>query len=171
MLQTRITVQPLYSPPHPPLPQIIYNQPTYSNIFVLLLLIDDMILYTSSNNVPPFCTWNGHQKLSIYQLLLIFNVDIPPHGINLLLIVTLLSNIPPMSVPNFIHYDILLLIQVQISLLWHLFLRHICRYIHFTTRTIKYRQMYPFSKHARFSNLRIPKSSQQFTLLFLGIMI
>ena len=113
---------------------------------------------------------NGHQKLHIYQILLPFCVDIPPQGMNFTLILTILSNIPPVILPSVLHSCVLLLIQVCISLFRHLVLRHICRYIHFITQTIIDRQIHTFSKHERFSNVRIPKNSQQFTLLFFGKM-
>ena len=122
-----------------------------------------MILHTIPNNWLPFWICNRHRKISIFQLLLIFNIDLPPQGIHILIIVTFLRNIPPMLLPHFILYNILLLIQVRISLFRHLFLRHICRYNHLMTQTIKQIQIHTFSKHARFSNLRIPDNSQQFT--------
>ena len=60
--------------------------------------------------------WNGYQKLYLNKILLLFNVDIPPQVMNLILILTFLSNIPPMLSPNLIQYDILLLVKVRISL-------------------------------------------------------
>ena len=125
-----------------------------------------MIVHTSPNNTPPLLDVERTPKISLYQLLLLFNVDLPPQGMYLLLIVTFLRNIPPMLFPNCTHYDILLLIQVWISLFHHLVLQHICRYILNITQTIKHRKIHTFPKHARFPNLRIPNNSQQFTLLF-----
>ena len=88
----------------------------YSNSFVFILFLDDMILHTSPNNVPPFGMQNGHLKLSICQLILLICIYLPPQVMNLLLIVTILSNIPPMLLNTVFHYDILLIIQVLISL-------------------------------------------------------
>ena len=138
---------------------------------MVLLLIYDMIIYTSPNTPPPpLWMWNGHQRRSIYQPLLIFNVNLPPQGMNLIIIITFLRNTTPMLLPNCIQSDILLLIQVRISLLHHLVLRNIYIYIINITQAIKHRQIYNFSKHEKLSNLRIPKNSQQFTLFFFGRM-
>ena len=84
-----------------------------------------MILHTSPNDAPPLWMCNGNRKPSIYQLSLLFNLDPPPQVINLLLIVTLLSNIHIMFLPNVINFDILLHIQVRISLFQYMFLQHI----------------------------------------------
>ena len=58
MLQIRIPVESLSSPPTLFLLKQLIIKPTYSNIFVVLLFINDMILHTSSNNPPPFRMWN-----------------------------------------------------------------------------------------------------------------
>ena len=55
------------------------------NILVVLLFVNDMILHTSPNNCPPLWMWNEHQKLPIYQIIILFNVDLPPQVMNLLL--------------------------------------------------------------------------------------
>ena len=112
---------PLY-PPHPPLTQIIYNQTHVLQYLCSPPLIDDMILHTIPNNCSPFQMWNWHQKLSFYQLLFLFSVEVPHQGMNILLIVTFFSNIPPMILPNFIQSDILILIQIRIYLFHHLVL-------------------------------------------------
>ena len=122
--------------------------------------------FARPKHIPPFQMWSGHQKLSPYQIILLYWVEISPQGINITLILTITSNIPPMPPPNLFHYDILLLVQFRISLFQHLVLQNICRYIHFITQSIKDIQIYTFSKHARFSNLRIPNNSQQLILLF-----
>ena len=59
---------------------------------------------------------NGHQKLSLYQILLLSSLNVPPQGKNITLILTILSNIPPVLIPTVFHSYILLLIQVQITL-------------------------------------------------------
>ena len=141
------------------------------NITVLLHFLNDIILDTSPNNVPHFWMRNWHQRLSLYQLLLLFYVDILPKGMNIILIITFLRNIHPMLLPTVFHYDTLLLIQVRISLFLNLFFRNICIYLLNKTQTIKHRQIHTSSKHVRLSNLRIPIYSKQFTLLFLGIII
>ena len=110
--------------------------------------------------------WKRHQKVSLYQLLLLFNIYLPPQGMHLLLIFTFLRNIPPMIVPNFIHSNILLLIQVRISLFRHLVLQKIYKYILNTTQKIKYGQLHTIEKHTRLYNLRIPYNNQQFTFFW-----
>ena len=84
---------------------------------------------------------------------------------NLLIIVTLLSNIHPMLFPYCIQYDILLLIQVMIYLFHHLVLQHIYGYILRIPITIKHIKIHTFYKQEILSNLRIPINSQQFALL------
>ena len=56
----------MYDLSHPPnillfLKQFII-EPTYTNWFVLLILLDSIILYTSAKNVPSFQMQNHHQK-------------------------------------------------------------------------------------------------------------
>ena len=104
-----------------------------------------MILHKNPNNPPPFRMWNGHPKLSIYQLLLLIDVYFPSQGINIILIFTFPRNTPTILFPNLIHSNIQLFIQVRISLLHNLVLQHICRYIHFITKTVKDRKITPFT--------------------------
>ena len=66
------------------------------------------------------------KKLSLYQLLLLFFVYIPPQGMNLTLILIIISNITPVITPIVFHYYNSLLIQVRVSLLKYLLLQHIC---------------------------------------------
>ena len=63
-----------------------------SNIFLIPLLLDNIILQTIQNNPPPFFMSNGHQKLSFYQLLLLSCVDIEPQVMNLSINLSILSN-------------------------------------------------------------------------------
>ena len=53
---------------------------------------------------------NQYQKLSLYQLHLLFCVQIPYQVTNLTIILTIFSNIPTMLLPTVCHYDILLII-------------------------------------------------------------
>ena len=117
---------------------------------------------------PPFRIWNGHQTLSIYQLFLLSCVEIPPQGININLILTILSNIPPVLLPTILHYDILHLIQIQISLLRHLLLKHTRLCLLNTTQKIKQINMHTPFKHARLFNISISINSQKLLLLFFG---
>ena len=108
-----------------------------SNSFIVLILIDDIILHTIPNNVPPFRMQNVNQKHSLYQLLIFYCVGIPTQGIHLDLILTILSNIHPVILPTIFCYDNLLFIQVDITLFWHLFLQNIHWYLLNITQTIK----------------------------------
>ena len=99
---------------------------------------------------------NGHQKWSIYQLLLLSCLDIPPKGINLPLILTIFSNIPPMLLPTFFYSNILLLIQFRISLFRHMFLQHIRRYLLNTPQTIKQKKYITLSNVLGYSTSGSP---------------
>ena len=111
---------------------------------------------------------NRHQKIFLYKLPIVFNVDTSFQVMIFLLFVTFLSNTPPMLVPNCIHSDFLLLIQVQISLFQHLFLWKINLHLLNIKQTIYHRWMNTSSRHERFSNLRITIDNKQFTLVFFG---
>ena len=91
---------------------------------------------------------NGHQKLYIYQILLVSFVEMPTQGTNLTLILTILSNIHPVLLPTEFHSNILILIQVRISLVRYLLFQHICWYLLNMTQTIKHREIHTSFKHA-----------------------
>ena len=61
-------------------------------------------------------------KLYIYQILLIFCVEIPHQVINLNIILGTLIKITPVILPTVLYSDILILIQVWVSLFQHMFL-------------------------------------------------
>ena len=109
-----------------------------------------------------------HRNISLYQLLLLFCVDTPTQGMNITLILTILSNTPPVLLPTVFNSDILILIQVRVSLFLHMFLKNIRWYILSTTKIIKHREMKTSFKNARLFNNRISINSQQLTLLFFG---
>ena len=94
----------------------------HSNRFLVLLFLNDIILHTSPKYVTDFRMCNSHQKISLYQLLLILCVEIPPRVMDITPILIILSNIPPVLLHNIFHYYILLLIQFWIYLFQHLFL-------------------------------------------------
>ena len=57
---------------------------------------------------PPFRIHSRHQKLPLYQILLIFNVELPPHAMNLTPVpVLLLLNSLPFILPIIINTEIL----------------------------------------------------------------
>ena len=114
----------------------------------------------------PLQMRNAHQKISLYQLLLLSCVCIPPQDTNLNLILTILRNIPLVLIHNVFHSGILLLTQVHIILFRHLLLQHIHWYILNITKTLKHREIDNSFKHVSFFNNRIPINSQQFTLFF-----
>ena len=73
---------------------------------------------------------NRHQKLFLYQLLLIFHVDPPPHGMQLNpVLVILLNNTLPVLLPVVQNPYILLHLQVWVCLFHHLFIYHIHQYL------------------------------------------
>ena len=129
----------------PPIPQMIYNK-----THVVQYLCSPPFhpsyypSHKSKQHPAPFQVWNWHQKLSLYKVLLLFNVNLPPQWIKILLIFTSLSNIPQTLFPNCIQSDILLLIQFRISLFRHLILRHICRSVLSIRQEIKHWKYIPF---------------------------
>ena len=137
-----------------------------SNRLPVILFLDDIILHTIPNNVPPFWMKNGHQKLSLYQLLVISCVYLPPQVMNLTIIFVIIGNIHPVLLPNVFHYDILLLIKVQVYLFRRLSLQHISWYILRLTQTLKHIEICTSFKHENLFNSSIPINSQQFTLFF-----
>ena len=73
---------------------------TQSNCFVLLLCPNNIILHTSTNDFLHFWMWKHHQKFRLYQLILLFNVDLPPYDINLKpFIIFLLLKFLPVIIP------------------------------------------------------------------------
>ena len=66
------------------------------------------------------------------------------------------------SVPYFVKPNVLLLVEVWISLFRHLVLRYICIYIGIIAQTIKYRKNHTLYKHARFSIRGITINSQRY---------
>ena len=111
---------------------------------------------------------NVHQKLSIYQLLPLSCVYIPSQGMNITLIITLLSNMPPMILPAIFYYDNLLLIQVYIYIFCHLLLQQICLYILNTTQAIKHRKVHTYLKIQGYSNSGSPSIINNSPCSFLG---
>ena len=138
----------------------------YSNRFTFLIFLDGIILHTSTNDVPPFWMRNGNQ-ISIHQILLLFFVEIPHQGTNITIILNIISNIPPVILPYVFHYDILLLIQVWVSIFQKLLLNHIHWYLLDIIKTIKYIKTHNSFKHVILFINRIPINSQRFTLFFL----
>ena len=122
---TDLTPQPHYH--HWPLSQLepgehleVYYHLNLSNWFVLLLLPGNIILHTSPNDVNFFWMRNHHPKLPLYQLLLIFHVELPPQGMNfnLVLIITLGNILPIFHLSS---KKILLHLQVRVPLVPRLF--------------------------------------------------
>ena len=68
---------------------------------------------------------NGHQKLYLYKILLIFCVDISHQSMNLTITLTILSKIPTVLLHTVLNYDIIFLIQARVSLFQYLILQHI----------------------------------------------
>ena len=111
---------------------------------------------------------NRHQKLSFYQLFVLFFAEIPYQGMNINIILTIIINIPPVLIATTFHYDILLLIQIQVSLFQHLLLQHTRWYLLNITQTIKHIEILTSFKYGSLFNNSIPINSQQLTLFFLG---
>ena len=99
---------------------------------------------------------NRHQKISFYQILLLSCLDIPPQCMNLTLILTILSNIPTVLLLTDFHSDILILIKVRISLVWHVFLQHTRWYLLNITQKIKHREIHTPFKHVDYLISRPP---------------
>ena len=70
---------------------------------------------------------NHHQKIPIYKILILFNVESPPQGMNLpLVLIILLKKILPVILPIFQMHDILLHIKIRVPLFPQLLLQNIC---------------------------------------------
>ena len=110
--------------------------------FVILLFLDSIILHTFPNEVPYFWIKNHHQKLSLYQRLVLFHVDLPPHGINLpVVLIIICKNIFSEIISIILNHDNLFHIKVGVPLFPFLSLQHIGLYIPNKIRAIKNRQI------------------------------
>ena len=102
----------------------------YYGCFLLFLFLDNIILHTSKNNVSSLWIRNHHQKYPLYQILLLFNVDLPPQCMKLpLVLIIILGSILPVLISIILNHDILLHLEVRVSLFSSLFLGYIHQYI------------------------------------------
>ena len=98
------------------------NTLAYQCLFFYLMILS----FREVQKMFPYFRYGTNNKnISLYQLLLLSCVNLPHQCIHILLILTILSNIPPMIIPTVFHSNTLLLIQVSITIFRHLFLQHI----------------------------------------------
>ena len=140
----------------------------YSNCFVLLLFIYNIILYTSTNDVPSFLMWNHHQKLTFYQIHIIFHLDLTYQVMNILLfLVIILNNILTLLLCIIQDHDILLYLKVGVPIFTSIFFQRIRQYILNKNKSIK-TQIHTLFKNATSFIYRIPINIRQLTFLFWG---
>ena len=146
---------------HPHLLQIIYNQ---SHIVQLICILPfPQRNYTSHKSKLrfPFQMQNRHQKLPIYQILLIFRVELPPRIVNLTpVLVLLLFKLLPLILSIVINHSIIHPLEVWVYIFHHLFLWDICLYLSNKTQTIKYIQIN--------TSFKIPSTSLKWTPLIVN---
>ena len=88
----------LFSHLRPPLLQINYNWIHVIRLFCNPTFTHNIILHTSPNDATYFWMNNRHPKLLIHQLLLLFNIALPPQCMKpTLALMIILKNILPIS--------------------------------------------------------------------------
>ena len=162
-----VSVERMDNPPHPIFLKKCKIETAYSNLPVLILLFDNIILYTIPNNTTYFRMCNLHWKIYFFQLLLISFLNLPPQYMNLPFpLGIILQHIFPVLHPVTQYLEILLHLQVEVSLFHWMFLQYIYHYLLNKTEKSKYRKIHNFSINVIFFNNSINLSSQQLTLTF-----
>ena len=152
------------SPPHTSFIQIIYNQIYTVQFPSYPLFPQSYYPPQNSKQYSHFCMHNIHQKLSIYQPLFLFCVDLKPQCMNTPPIIDiLLNNILPVILPVIQNPDITLCLYVGFYILPWMLLYHMHISLLNKKQTIKYTQIHTFLKYEIFFLNRNPLKSKQST--------